>query len=96
MIKLVKPKKDALNLQVIQNGGIIPNIHKKKSFKTSSIVAFFEILREDDIARKTSNDSGKILNISTLISNSAWIIDFSVSNHMIFDFSQVLLIKPSS
>ena len=34
--------------------------------------------------------------MSTLFSNSAWIIDFGATNHMTFDSRQVSSLKPSS
>ena len=39
---------------------------------------------------------GKFLNTSTLVINSAWIIDFGATNHMTFDSRQVSPLKPSS
>ena len=39
---------------------------------------------------------GKFLNTSTLVINSAWIIDYGVTNHMTFDSRQVSPLRPSS
>ena len=39
---------------------------------------------------------GKVLNISTSVSNSAWIIDFGATDHMTFDSRQVSPLKSSS
>ena len=41
-----------------------------------------------------SND-GKVLNMSTPVSNSAWIIDLGALDHMTFDFRKVSSLKPS-
>ena len=39
---------------------------------------------------------GKFLNTSTLVINSAWIIDSGAINHMTFDSRQVSPLRPSS
>ena len=39
---------------------------------------------------------GKFLNTSTLVINSAWIIDYGATDHMTFDSRQVSPLKPSS
>ena len=44
----------------------------------------------------TAGNGGKVLNISTPVSNSAWIIDSSATNHMTFDSRQVSPLKSSS
>ena len=41
-------------------------------------------------------NGGKVLNISTPVSNNAWIIDFGATDHMTFDSKQVSLLKSSS
>ena len=43
-----------------------------------------------------ADDGSKFLNISTLVSNSAWIIYSGAIDHMTFDSLQVSLVKPSS
>ena len=47
------------------------------------------------MAAATGND-GKVLNISTPVSNSAWIIDSGATDHMIFDSRLVSPLKSSS
>ena len=54
---------------------------RKKNSKKASIVAIVETKIEDDSGEKfsalaaTTGNGGKVLNISTPVSNSAWIID---------------------
>ena len=43
-----------------------------------------------------AGNGGKVLNISTPISNSAWIIDSDATDHMTFDSRQVSPLKSSS
>ena len=43
-----------------------------------------------------AGNGGKVLNISTLVSNIAWIIDFGATNHMTFYSRQVSPLKSSS
>ena len=43
-----------------------------------------------------AGNGGKVLNISTLVSNSAWIIDSGATDHMTFDSRQVSPLKPFS
>ena len=47
------------------------------------------------MAAATGN-GGKVLNISTPVSNSAWIIDSGATDHMTFDSRQVSPLKSSS
>ena len=42
-----------------------------------------------------ASNGGKVLNISTPVSNSAWIIDSSATDHMTFDSRQVSPLKSS-
>ena len=44
----------------------------------------------------TINIDGKVLNTSTPVLNSAWLIDSSVIDHMTFDIRQVSSLNPSS
>ena len=44
----------------------------------------------------TASNGGKVLNISTPVSNSAWIIDSGAKDHMTFDSRQVSPLKSSS
>ena len=61
----------------------------KKNPKRTSIVVKIKI--KDDVAKKASslvvatNNGGKVLNISTPLSNNTWIIDSDVTNYMTFD-----------
>ena len=43
-----------------------------------------------------AGNGSKSLNMSTLVSNSAWIIDSGATDHMMFDSRQVSSLKPSS
>ena len=44
----------------------------------------------------SANNGGKVLNIYTPVSNSAWIIDSGATDHMTFDSRHLSMIKPSS
>ena len=74
----------------------------KKNSKKTSTAAIVETKTEDDCGEKSSTlaaaacNGGKVLNISTLVSNSAWIIDSSAMDHMTFDSRQVSPLKSSS
>jgi hypothetical protein len=65
---------------------------RKKNLKRLSTVAITETKIKDDVAEKAfalvliANNGGKVLNISTHVFNSAWIIDFGTTDHMTFDF----------
>ena len=54
-------------------------------------IAVIETKAEDDVIGKAStlvidvDNGGKVLNISTSILNSAWIIDSGATNHVRFD-----------
>ena len=73
---------------------------KRNSNKTST-VAIVEKKVDDKVAKKASalaivvGNGGKVLNISTHVSNNAWIIHSGVTNHMKFDSRQVSTLKPS-
>ena len=75
---------------------------RKKNSKKASIAAIVETKTEDDSGEKssalavTTSKGGKVLNISTPVSNSAWIIDSGAMDHMTFDSRQVLPLKSSS
>ena len=43
-----------------------------------------------------ANNGGKVLNISTPVLNSAWIIDSGATDHMPFDSRQVSPLNPST
>ena len=68
---------------------------RKQNSKKASTTAIVETKTEDDSSEKssalaaTSSNGGKVLNISTPVSNSAWIIDSSATDHMTFDSRQV-------
>ena len=74
---------------------------KKDSKKTSTVVVA-EIKTEANVVEKASalvaaiDYGGKFLNTSTLVINSAWIIDSGAINHMTFDSRQVSPLRPSS
>ena len=76
---------------------------QKKNSKKASTVAIIETKTKDDSIEKSSalaaaatGNGGKVLNISTPVSNSAWIIDSSAMDHMTFDSRQVSPLKSSS
>ena len=75
---------------------------QKKNSKKASIAAIVETKTEDDSGEKssalaaTASNGGRVLNICTPVSNSAWIIDFGATNHMTFDSRQVSPLKSSS
>ncbi|XP_059669452.1 uncharacterized protein LOC132314630 [Cornus florida] len=72
---------------------------KKNSMKTSATAV---VKTEDDGAEKalvlvvTGDNGGKILNISTSVVNSAWIIDSGATDHMTFNSRQVSSLNSSS
>ena len=74
----------------------------KKNSKKASTAAIVETKTEDDSDEKSSalataaGNVGKVLNIYTLVSNSAWIIDSGATDHMTFDSRQVSPLKYSS
>ena len=74
---------------------------KKDSKKTSTVVVA-EIKTEANVVEKACalvaaiDYGGKFLNTSTLVINSAWIIDSGAINHMTFDSRQVSPLRPSS
>ena len=75
---------------------------RKKNFKKASTAAIVETKTEDDSGEKSSalaaatGNGGKALNISTPVSNNAWIIDSSATDHMTFYSRQVSPLKSSS
>ena len=74
----------------------------KKNSKKAAIAAIVETKIEDDSSEKSSalvaaaSNGGKVLNISTPGSYSAWIIDSGATYHMTFDSRQVSPLKSSS
>ncbi|KAK2980865.1 hypothetical protein RJ640_003092 [Escallonia rubra] len=74
---------------------------KRNSKRTSSTVVV-ETKTEDDVIGQRSalaaaaGNGGKALNMSTLVTNSAWIIDSGATDHMTFDSRQVSTLKQSS
>ena len=74
----------------------------KQNSNEASIAAIVETKTEDDSSEKSSTlavaagNGGKVLNISTPVSNSAWIIDSGAMDHMTFDSRQVSPLKSSS
>ena len=75
---------------------------RKKNSKKASTAAIVETKTEDDNGEKsstlaaTAGNGGKVLNISTPVSNSAWTIDSGATDHMKFDSRQVSPLKYSS
>ena len=75
---------------------------RKQNSKKASTAAIVETKTEDDSGEKFSalaaatGNGGKVLNISTPVSNSAWIIDSGAMGHMTFDSRQVSPLKSSS
>ena len=74
----------------------------KKISKKASTIAIVETKTEDNNGEKSSalaaavGNGGKVLNISTPVSNSSWIIDSSATDHMTFGSRQVSPLKSSS
>ena len=75
---------------------------RKKNPKKASTAAIVETKTEDGSGEKSSalaaeaGNGGKVLNIHTPISNSAWIIYSGATDHMTFDSRQVSPLKSSS
>ena len=75
---------------------------RKQNSKQASTAAIVVTKTEDDSGEKSSalvvavGNGGKVLNTSTPVSNSAWIIDFGATDHMTFDSIQVSPLKTSS
>ena len=75
---------------------------RKKISKKASTATIVKTKTEDDSDEKSSalaaaaGNGGKVLNSSTLVSNSAWIIDSGATDHMTFDYGQVSPLKSSS
>ena len=69
---------------------------RKKNYNKAFTTAIVETKTEDDSDEKSSTfaaaagNGGKVLNISTPVSNSAWIIDSGATDHMTFDSRQAL------
>ena len=74
----------------------------KKDSKKTSTATIAEIKTEANVVEKAStlvaatDYGGKVLNTSTPIINSTWIIDSGATDHMTFDFTQVSPLRPSS
>ncbi|KAK3020172.1 hypothetical protein RJ639_046980 [Escallonia herrerae] len=68
----------------------------------TSSTAVVETKTEDDVTGQHSalaaaaGNGGKALNMSTLVTNSAWIIDSGATDHMTFDSRHVSTLKQSS
>ena len=77
-------------------------VSRKKNSKKAFTAAIVETKTEDDSGEKSSalaaaaDNGGKVLNISTPVSNNAWIIDSGATDHMTFDSRQVSPLKSSS
>ena len=75
---------------------------RKQNSNKASTAAIVETKTEDDSGEKSSTMVAaagigcKVLNISTPVSNSAWIIDSGATDHMTFDSRQVSPLKSSS
>ena len=75
---------------------------RKKNSKKAYTAAIVETKTEDDSGEKSSTlaaaagNGGKVLNISTPVSNSVRIIDSSATDHMTFDSIQVSPLKSFS
>jgi hypothetical protein len=80
--------------------------HNRDPRKRNSKKVFTAVVAETnagaDFIEQTSalvgaaGNSGKVLNISSHVSNSAWIIDSGATDHITFDSRHVLPLKPSS
>ena len=75
---------------------------RKKNSKKACTAAIVETKIEDDSDENSlalaaaAGNGGKVLNISTPLSNRAWIIDSGAPDHMTFDSRQVSPLKSSS
>ena len=75
---------------------------RKQNSKKTSTATIVETKTEDDSGEKSltlaaaAGNGGKVLNISTHVSNNAWIIDSGATDHMTFDSRQVSPLKSSS
>ena len=75
---------------------------RKKDSKKTSTAAIAEIKTEANVDEKASalvaatDYGGKVLNTSTPVINSTWIIDSGATDHMTFDSRQVSPVRPSS
>ena len=75
---------------------------RKKNSKKATTTVIVETKTEDDSGEKSlalaaaAGNGGKVLNIYTPVSNSAWIIDSGSTDHMTFDSRQVSPLKSSS
>ncbi|KAK2975037.1 hypothetical protein RJ640_002466 [Escallonia rubra] len=75
---------------------------RKRNSKRTSSTAVVETKIEDDVTGQHSalaaaaGNGGKALNMSTLVTNNAWIIDSGATDHMTFDSRQVSTLKQSS
>ena len=102
VIKLVIQKFDAMNLWHIQNGGIIVVIPGSRIPRRPLLLQLLKkiqrmiAVKNSSALAATAGNGGKVLNISTPVSNSAWIIDSGATDHMTFDSIQVLPLKSSS
>lgn len=70
--------------------------HSRDSRKRNSKKKTNGVAGQTSAIAATRSNGGKTLNISTLVSNSAWIIDSGATDHMTFDSRQVSPFKPSS
>ncbi|CAL5368280.1 unnamed protein product [Camellia sinensis] len=71
---------------------------QKRNSKTIPTAVVVQTRSEDDEASAmvaTADKGGKVLNISTPISNSAWIIDSGATDDITFDSRQVSSVNPS-
>ena len=75
---------------------------RKKDSKKTSTTVVAKIKIEDNVAEKAStlvaatDYGGKVLNTSTPVINSTWIIDSDAIDHMTFDSKQVSPFRSSS
>ena len=75
---------------------------RKKNSKKAFTTEIVETKTEDDSGENSTalaaaaGNGGKVLNISTPVSNSAWIIDSGATDHMTFDSRHVSPLKSSS
>ena len=74
----------------------------EKSPKRLSTATAIATKIEDGVTKQastlviSSNNDGKALNISTLVSHNTWIIDSGATNHMTFDSRQISQINSSN
>ncbi|KAK2991285.1 hypothetical protein RJ640_024550 [Escallonia rubra] len=86
----------------IRRTKMVEELERTEAQPWTSSTAVVKTKTEDDVTGQHSalaaaaGNGGKALNMSTLVTNSAWIIDSGATDHMTFDSRQVSTLKQSS